>query len=88
MTITIIGRNLETELAFKNCAPFITYITKIDEITIFDAENDKTDSLWFYSENDPMILAPISLPKTILNFSNINLNYCKTLKQMEWMETS
>ena len=75
-------------MAFENCTPFIKCITKIDEITIIDAENDKTDSLWFYSKNDPMILAPISLPKTILDYTYINLNYCKTLKQMERMETS
>ena len=32
--ITIIGRNLATEEAFNNCAPFIKCITKIDGTTI------------------------------------------------------
>ena len=37
--ITIAGRNIVTEVVFKNCAPFTKYITKIDETTIDDAEN-------------------------------------------------
>ena len=37
--ITIAGRNLAIEVAFKNCAPFTKCITKIDETTIDDAEN-------------------------------------------------
>ena len=28
-----------TQIVFKNCAPFIIYITKIDGTTIHDAEN-------------------------------------------------
>ena len=36
--ITIIGHQ-ETQVAFKNCAPFTKCITKIDETTIDDAEN-------------------------------------------------
>ena len=35
--ITIIGRNLATGVAFKNCAAFIKCMTKIDETTIKDA---------------------------------------------------
>ena len=34
--ITIAGDN-GTQVAFKNCAPFIKYITKINETTIYDA---------------------------------------------------
>ena len=34
--VTIIGRNVANEVAFKNCAPFIKFITKIDAITIDD----------------------------------------------------
>ena len=37
--ITIIGRNLATEVAFKNCAPFIKCITKNDGTTIDDAKD-------------------------------------------------
>ena len=37
--ITMAGRNLETELAFKNYALFTKCITKIDEATLDDAEN-------------------------------------------------
>ena len=36
--ITMIGRNLWTEAAFKNCAPFIKFITKIDGRNIDDTE--------------------------------------------------
>ena len=36
--ITIIRCNLVTKIAFKDCAPFIKCITKIDETTIDDAE--------------------------------------------------
>ena len=36
--ITMIGRNLWTEVAFKNCAPFIKFITKIDGRNIDDTE--------------------------------------------------
>ena len=36
--ITMIGRNLWTEVAFKNCAPFIKFITKIDGRKIDYAE--------------------------------------------------
>ena len=36
--ITIIGRNLATEVALKYCTPFIKWITKNDETTIDDAE--------------------------------------------------
>ena len=36
--ITILGRNGATQVAFKNCAPFTKWITKIDRITIGDAE--------------------------------------------------
>ena len=36
--ITIIGRNATTQVAFKNYARFINYITKIDGSTIDDAE--------------------------------------------------
>ena len=31
--------SLQIQVAFKNCAPFTTCITKIDETTIDDAEN-------------------------------------------------
>ena len=34
--ITIIG-NAVTQAEFKNCTPFITFITKIDVTTIHDA---------------------------------------------------
>ena len=37
--ITIIGHNLQTEVAFKNCAPFIKYMAKTDGTTIDDAED-------------------------------------------------
>ena len=37
--MTIIGYNLVTGVAFKNFAPFIKHITKIDETTIDDAED-------------------------------------------------
>ena len=37
--ITIIGSTLAIEVLFKNCEPFIKCITKIDGITIDDAEN-------------------------------------------------
>ena len=37
--ITIIGCNLQTEVAFKNCATFIMCITKIDGTTIDDADD-------------------------------------------------
>ena len=37
--ITITGRNIATEVAFKNCEPFTKCITKIDKTTIDDAEN-------------------------------------------------
>ena len=37
--IPIIGRNLGTEVAFKNCALFIKFITKIDGTTIDDTED-------------------------------------------------
>ena len=37
--ITIIGCNLQTEVAFKNCATFIMSITKIDGTTIDDADD-------------------------------------------------
>ena len=34
----MIARNLWTEVAFKNCAPFIKFITKIDGRNIDDTE--------------------------------------------------
>ena len=37
--IIISGNNLATQVAFKNCAPFTKFITKIDETAIDDAEN-------------------------------------------------
>ena len=37
--ITTIGSNLTIEVLFKNCEPFIKCITKIDGITIDDAED-------------------------------------------------
>ena len=37
--ITIIGRNLATEVAFKSFAPFTKCITKINETAINDAED-------------------------------------------------
>ena len=37
--INTIGRNLSTKVAFKNCAPFMKYITKINETTIDDAKD-------------------------------------------------
>ena len=37
--ITIIGRNILIEEAFKNCALFIKFITKIDGTTIDNAED-------------------------------------------------
>ena len=37
--ITIIGRNILIEVAFKNCALFIKFITKIDGTTIDNAED-------------------------------------------------
>ena len=36
--MTTKGHNLVTEVAFKNCAPFIKIITKIDVTIIDDAE--------------------------------------------------
>ena len=36
--ITIAGRNLAIEAAFKNCTPFIRCITNIDGTTADDAE--------------------------------------------------
>ena len=36
--ITIVGHQV-TQVAFKNCAPFSKCITKIDGITIYDAED-------------------------------------------------
>ena len=41
--ITMIGRNLWTEVAFKNCAPFIKFITKID-----GRNKDDTEGLDFF----------------------------------------
>ena len=35
--ITIIGRNIATEIALKNCAPFFKCATKIDGTTVGDA---------------------------------------------------
>ena len=63
---TIKGRNVETEVAFKNCVPFIKCI--IERTIIDDAEDldlvmpiynlsiysDTTDSLWFYSKGEPI----------------------------------
>ena len=37
--ITIIGSNPTIEVLFKNCEPFIKCVTKIDGITIDDAED-------------------------------------------------
>ena len=37
--VTITGRNAETQAAFKNCAPFDTFIKKVDETTIDHAED-------------------------------------------------
>ena len=37
--ITVRCYNLATEVAFQNCAPFITCISKIDGRTIDDAED-------------------------------------------------
>ena len=37
--ITIAGRNLAIEAAFKNCAPFIKCITNIDGTTMHDTED-------------------------------------------------
>ena len=37
--ITIVGRKLKTEVAFKNCLSFTKCITKIDETTKDDAED-------------------------------------------------
>ena len=37
--MTIVGPNLATKVAFKNCASFIKRITKIDGTTIGDAED-------------------------------------------------
>ena len=36
--ITIIGQNLATEVAFKNCTPFTKCITKVDGTAIYDVE--------------------------------------------------
>ena len=36
---TVAGRNIATEVAFKNCAPFTKCITKCDETTIAGAKN-------------------------------------------------
>ena len=38
--ITIAGRNIATEVAFKNCALFTKCITKINETSIDDALDD------------------------------------------------
>ena len=52
---TIIWHNLPTEVAFKNCAPFIKCITKIDGTTSDDAEDlDFVMSMYYlfeYSSN-------------------------------------
>ena len=37
--ITVVGHNIATEVAFKNCAPLTKCITKIDETTIDDADD-------------------------------------------------
>ena len=37
--ITIIGRNFAAEVTFKNCAPFIEFITKVDGTATGDAED-------------------------------------------------
>ena len=39
INITIIGRNLATEVAFKFFAPFMKCITKVDGTTIHNAED-------------------------------------------------
>ena len=38
-SITIMGRNFAIEVAFRNCAPFIKCITKIDGTILDDAED-------------------------------------------------
>ena len=37
--ITVIGPNLVTQVTFTNCVPFFENITKIDGVTIDDAED-------------------------------------------------
>ena len=37
--ITIAGRNIVTDVAFKNCAPFTKCITKIDGTTVDEAQD-------------------------------------------------
>ena len=37
--ITTAGRNITTEVAFKNCTKFNKYIIKIDGTTLDDAED-------------------------------------------------
>ena len=37
--ITTVGRNLLTEVIFKNCAPFIKYISKTGRTAIANAED-------------------------------------------------
>ena len=49
--ITIIRRNLATQIAFKKCATFVMCVTKIDGTTINDAEElDLVVSMNNYSD--------------------------------------
>ena len=43
--ISIIGHNLATKVAFKNCVPFINCITKIDGATMNDTD-EKIQKIW------------------------------------------
>ena len=79
-----------TQVAFKNCAPFTKCITKIDGMTIDDAEDlelvmpmySLTEYSWNYSEvygfiqkMKQLILMWILLTIIILNLLNKRVNY-------------
>ena len=84
-------RNNPTQVAFKNCAPFIKCITKINGLTIADAEDlDMVMPMYNlvkcssnYSDmtgsgfilETQLLLILILKTLTILSLSSINLNY-------------
>ena len=91
MNITVTDRNLPTEEAFKNCAPFIKYITKIDGTTTDDAEElDLVMPMYnvleyslscsgtagsFILKMKQLILMSMLQTIMILNLSSVRLNY-------------
>ena len=95
------AHNNPTSVAFKRCAPFIKCITKLDGITIDDAEElDLVMLIWnlrgnssnygynygFFLKMKQLILMQILQTLSISNLWSIKPNYWKTQLQTEMIQ--